>query len=1406
LDGNGIDNITDQLGEAVWEGQIDIASQLNAEVTTAFPVDEALPKREPGVYVMTAQPVNDRSDYWDNRATQWFVVSDIGLSTYTGQDGLTVFARSLGSAKPISDVSLTLLAKNNEILGSARTDSQGRATFDPGTTRGAAGLVPAVIMANADDGQDFVFLDMSKAGFDLSDRGVGGRTAPGALDIYTWTERGIYRAGETVHVASLARDDSAKAVANLPLTYIFVRPDGVEERRIIAEGFAAGGYSVDLPLSTDAMRGAWTVAIHTDPKKDAVSRQTFLVEDFVPDRIEFDLTAPKAEIGRSEEASVEVDGRFLYGAPAAGLGLEGEIRLATSREWDRFKGFKFGLADEDAGEAVQIDLEATAADEDGKASILVTIDQFPSTTRLINAKVNVRMREGAGRAVERSVDIAVRPAADMIGVRPGFQGDEIPEGSTASFDVIGVDPSGARKDINGLVWTLSRIDREYQWYRSGSSWNYEPITITKKVASGAVDATAAAEAKISAPVEWGRYRLEIETQDPAGPVTSVEFDAGWYVEATSTETPDGLEIALDKESYAVGETAKLNVSPRFAGELLVTIGADRLVRTISATVPEGGATIDIPVDTSLGGGTYVTATLFRPGDGAESRMPARSIGVSWLKVDPKDRTLAISLDTPEKAEPRRSLTIPISVMGATENEEAYVMVAAVDVGILNLTRYEAPDPTKWYFGQRKMGLEIRDIYGRLIDGSLGAFGKLRTGGDGGIVTQGSPPTEKLVAFFEGPVKLDAQGKASVSFDIPQFNGTVRVMAVSWTKDAVGHVAKDVIIRDPVVITAGYPRFMAPGDTARLRLDIANTDAPDGDYTLTVTTTGGLSTGSAPLPAKVSLSAGKRSTVTIPLLPQMAGAGRLTVRLARDGGPPVEQTINIPVRSPQLPVTTRLVVDLGPNGQALRVDRQLLAASVIEGSSISVGVTPAAAFDVPSLLMTLDRYPYGCTEQTTSRALPLLYVNDLSLGAGLRQDDALKERIQTAIYAVLNNQSSAGGFGLWSPGSGDLWLDAYVSDFLTRAREQGYDVPAQAMLAALNNLQNAIGYDADVESRGAEIAYALYVLARNKKASIGDLRYYTDVKLEAFESPMAVAQLAAGLAFYGDAQRANQTFETAFTLAKQKAQHDWNRTDYGSRLRDGAAILALAAESDPRPSVMPQLILMVANERAATRWTSTQDEAWMLLAARALEASDNAIKLDIDGNAHQGSYMATTSGEKISLKPIVITNQGADPVQAVITTVAAPRQALPASGDGFAIQRTYYTMEGEEANVTEAQQNERLVVVLNITENNAWASRVLVQDLLPAGFEIDNPGLVSSANLSNFEWLQDTAAAHLEFRDDRFVAAFDRTQNDPRSFVLAYVVRAVTPGVFAHPAAAVEDMYRPQFSARTATGMMEIKGE
>ncbi len=1399
VDGYTADRLQNEVGQLVWQGTIDIKSELNQEVVTSFPVDEAVPQRKPGVYALTAKASNSRMEDWDARSTQWFVVSDIGLSTYTGTDGLTVFARSLATAKPMADVELTLLARNNEVLGTARTDSDGRVKFDPGLVRGTAGNVPAMITAS-NGGDDYVFLDLTRAGFDLSDRGVTGRAAPGAIDVFAWTERGIYRPGETVHASALARDIASNAVDSLPLTFVFNRPDGVEMRRVVTDGGKLGGHNVDLDVQDNAMRGTWTMQIYTDPKQSPIAEKTFLVDDFIPDRIEFDMKTEAKVLDPAKPAALSIDGRYLYGAPAAGMKLDGEVTLKPTRETEAFPGYEFGLADEEDQADNRITLsDLPLLDQNGHAVVEVALGDLPSTTRLLNGEITLRMREGTGRAVERKLTLPVRPEGDMIGIKPEFSG-EVAENSAANFNVILTTPEGDRSEASGLKWTLLKIERDYQWYRDGNSWKYEPVQSTSKQEDGTLNVTKDG-AKISVPVVWGRYRLEVQTADGTA-ISSVEFDAGWYVAQTSTETPDGLEIALDKETYAVGETAHLKISPRFAGEVLVNAGTESLLYTKSQTIGAEGGVVDIPVTEDWGAGAYVTATLYRPGDAQESRMPMRAIGIKWLGIDPADRALSVKLSPPEKMLPRQTLAIPVEVAGAGAGEEAYVEVAAVDVGILNLTGYQAPDPNGWYFGQRQLGLEIRDLYGRLIDGSLGITGKLRTGGDGGEnALQGSPPKEKLVAFFSGPVKLDASGKALISFDIPQFNGTARVMAVAWTKRGVGHAQTDVIIRDPVVLTASMPQFLAPGDESRIQVDISNTDAPAGDYQLQLSPNAALEV-EGNLTQLVRLETGGKQTLTFPVKGIQPGAGEVAIRMTNDGDVDVEQAVGVLVRPGALPITTRRPIEIAPGG-SLTVDGNLLADSILPGSSVAIHVSRAPAFDIPALLSMLDRYPYGCAEQTTSRALPLLYLSEMAGEAGEQDDPKVKERIQDAIYRVLSYQSSSGSFGLWGPGYGDLWLDAYVTDFLTRSREQGYQVPEDSMAQALTNLQNAVGYDNNVAERGNEMAYGYYVLARNRRAAIADLRYFADTKLDEFPTPLAKAHIAAALSLYGDQNRAARIFGEALKMAKSTTDANLARSDYGSAVRDDAAVLTLAAESRPQASIIPDMAALTARQWEAQSWVSTQEQSWMLLAARAVKDGDKTLALDVNGEATTGGYSARMTGDDLASNPVTITNRTGEKVTAMVTTIAAPATPLPAGGDGFTIERYTYTMDGQEVSLSEAKQNERYVIVLQATPTNDWAARVLLTDMLPAGFAIDNPSLVSSADLANFDWLGQVTPAHMEFRSDRFVAAFDKPSSDVNPITVAYVVRAVTPGKYDYPAAVVEDMYRPQFQARTATGMLEV---
>lgn len=1412
LNGFSAGLIRDQTGIKVWSGEIATENRLNEDVVTAFPVEQAVGQLEPGVYAMTAMPKGPGAspgsagdeDSSDDLATQWFVVSDLGLTAFSGNDGIHVFVNSLASAAPLKTAEIRLLSRNNEILATRKTDEAGHALFEAGLTRGEGGLAPALLTASA-EGADYAFLSLKTSAFDLTDRGVAGRAVPAGLDAFVYAERGVYRSNETVFLTALLRDGQGNAATGNPLTLVVERPDGVEFRRAVLPDQGAGGRSLALPLNSAVPTGTWRVRAFSDPKGSSIGETTFMVEDYVPDRIEFDISSKAKAISADAPVEVKVDGHFLYGAPAARLSLEGDLLVAPADGRPGYAGYQFGVADTEATSNERTPLEnLPEADDAGKATLSVALAKPPTSSRPQEAQIFVRMVEAGGRAVERKLTLPVAPKGNMIGVKPLFTERSIALGEAAKFDVVFVAPDGKALARSGLRYELLQMDSHYQWYRQGNSWNFEPVKTTRRVADGEVAVTADAPAHLTFNPQGGRYRLDVKTADAEGPVTSVQFDVGWYSDG-SADTPDLLETSVDKPEYASGDTMTVSVKAASAGRLTVNVLGDRLLTTQSVEVKEDAAQVKIPVGKDWGTGAYVVTTLRRPLDATARRMPGRAIGLKWISIDKKARTLAVSLAPPALVRPSTPLKLPVKIGGLSPGEDAKIVVAAVDVGILNLTNYKPPAPDDYYLGQRRMTSEIRDLYGQLIDGMQGAVGQIRSGGDaGGAELQGSPPTQKPLALYSGIVTVGADGSAEVTFDVPEFAGTARVMAVAWSATKLGRATTDVTIRDPVVLTATLPRFLLNGDRGAMTLELDNVEGAAGDYTIQVATAGPVKMPGTPATV-MHLAAKQRSAVSVALDAGGAGAAKVDVSIKGPNNLTLARHYALDVK-PATQILARRTVRTLANGESLTLTPDMFSELVPGTGAVSVSVSTSSALDAASILKALDRYPYGCSEQITSRAMPLLYVNDLAAEAHLAMDTAVDQRIRDAIDRLLARQGSNGSFGLWSAGGDDAWLDAYVTDFLTRAREKGFTVPDVLFRTALDRIRNTVVNAEEPEKNGGrDLAYGLYVLARNGAAPIGDLRYLADTKLSNLATPIAKAQLAAALALVGDRARAERVYAAALESLAPKPVLVFGRTDYGSALRDAAALVSLASEGNAPRATVTKAVERVEAARALTPFTSTQENAWLVLASRAIAKDAAGISLDVDGSAVKTALYRSLAAADLAGKPVKITNTGETPLQAVVAVSGAPVTPEPAAANGFKIERNYFTLDGKPADVTHAKQNERFAVVLKITEAQPEFGRIMVVDYLPAGLEIDNPRLVSSGDSGTLDWIEDgEEPENTEFRDDRFSAAIERASNDSPVFTVAYVVRAVTPGKYVLPQAYVEDMYNPSRYGRTATGSAEIK--
>ena len=1394
------ERLANERGARIWGGELAVEPKLNTEVTTAFPLDQAVKDLGPGVYAMTAEPKDAVSNDYGQQATQWFIVSDLGLTAYTANDGIDVFIHSLASAEPRGSVEVRLIARNNEVLAVRQTDRNGFIHLEAGLARGEGGVAPAAIVAS--EKNDYAFLSLKSPAFDLSDRGVTGRPIPAGLDAFVYTERGIYRTGETIAVTALLRDARGSAAANVPLTLVIARPDGVEYRRALLADQGLGGYSMRVPIVASASTGTWRVVAYTDPKRPPVGETTFMVEDYVPDRVEFDLTSAAKGISRATPAQLSVDGHFLYGAAASNLELSGEITVGAAKELPGFPGYSFGLVDDEVTAIRQELDDLPNTDAAGKATFPVKLDNAPASGRPLEAQITVRMAESGGRAVERKLILPVTPDAAMLGIKPMFSGRSLGDGANADCDVVMVAPDGKTLAKSGLRYDLLKIESRYQWYRQNGQWEYEPVKRTERVGGGTVDVVADRPARVSLPVKWGRYRLEITTGEPNGPITSVSFDAGFYAES-SADTPDLLEVALDKPDYKPGETMNVAVTARTAGRLTVNVFTDRLVASQSQDVKAGAARVSLSVGRDWGTGAYMVATLRRPLDAPAQRMPGRAIGVQWFSIEKAARTLALDMKVPATMRPSSTLTVPIKLAGLTAGEEARVVVAAVDVGILNLTNYKPPAPDDYYLGQRRLTAEIRDLYGQLIDGMQGARGQIRSGGDAaGTELSGSPPTQAPLALYSGIVTVGRDGTAQVQFDIPAFSGTVRVMAIAWSKDKVGKASGDVVVRDPVVLTATLPRFLRTGDKGAVQLELDNVEGAAGGYNIAVVADGAVKL-DIDKPQALKLAAKQRDRVSLPVVAAGAGPSTVTVKVSGPDNFALERSYPLDVR-PATQILARRSVRTLAKGETLTLSKDLFADFVPGTGRAGLSVAVSTSLDAASLLNALDRYPFGCSEQIASQAMAMLYVNELAAQAKLAPGGEIEQRIKDTIPRLLARQDSNGSFGLWSVGGEDPWLDAYVTDFLTRARERGFDVPAAAYTLAVDRLRNYVATAPEPNKNGGrELAYALYVLARNGAAPIGDLRYIADVKLSEVATPIAKAQIAAALAMVGDKARADSVYLAALNAISPQPKLDLGRTDFGSALRDAAALVTLASEGRAPQKTIDDAVLRIDSARALSSRTSTQEDAWLVLAARALVKQLNAISLSINGETRQGAFYRSLRADDLA-SPFAVANHGEGNVQAVVSVSGAPLTPEPAAEQGFKLERSYHTLDGETVDPSKVKQNQRFVVVLKMTEPQPQFGRVIVADYLPAGFEIDNPRLVSSGETGTLAWIADAEEpVNTEFRDDRFTAAFERKQDSSPVFTVAYVARAVSPGRYVLPQAMVEDMYRPDRFGRTATGAIEI---
>ncbi len=1406
-----------RAADLVYSGRwdLDIKKDLRSQVNIPITHIEAL--KTPGVYFAVLRGAG-QYEYGYN--STWFTISDLGVHARVYEGDIRFFVQRLSSAIPAGDAEIKGYTQKGKELFSIKTDAQGQAV--------ARGAFDDLSLVSVVKGPHITLMPMDVPELDLSEFKTG--TAPfRPVDLFVYGPRDIYRPGETVVMEGLLRNQDGGETPGLPIQARVIQPDGRMVREFSWKPGPQNHYHHTFSLPANALTGKWKVELTHGTGK--LAPYPFVVAEFLPERMALELAGGDETVpDPGKPLSVTLKGDYLYGAPASGVRANARIHIKPARELfkETLPGYEFGAESDLLNTSFTTD--DVRLDKDGRAALPIA-NQWSRITSPHWVTANVSLYDSGGRPVVRNWSWQVWPASTLVGIRSLSGGDDpgqVPNDSVAQFEVMASDTGGNRLGATGLEAVVIREHREYYWeYRNGE-WHWGSNSNFYPVDRFTLDIEAGKTAKVNVPVEWGGYRLEIK--NPATGLTSAyRIWAGWRGESRGQgemNRPDRVDLTLDKPAYNGGDTATVTVKAPEGGDgYLFVDGGDNLL-TLPISVPPEGKVFDIKIDPAWQRhDLYVSALVVRPGESKTHDLPKRSVGLIPLPLDRQGRRLEIAIDAPAKTEPGRALTIPVTLKTAAGKvpKEAWVTLAAVDLGVLNLTGFKTPSPFDHFFQERAYSPRLQDIYQKLIEANDGGYARQRFGGDAPVLNRGGdrPATDvRILSIQHRAVRTDSRGQATFSLDIPEFDGSVRLMAVAHTDTDFGSADREMILASPLVVQAVMPRFLATGDSGRMSVEIHNlTDTPQ-HLVLTPSATGPVGF-EADTPVSLDLAPNQKETVQLPLIAAASpGQATLTCRISGlkaadpDTGRVKERTIErswfLETRPPY-PAVTRIYRKTVAPGETFALHPAALDGLVAGTIGVSANIGPEPPIDLADHVSSLFAYPYGCLEQTVSGLFPHVLLSredlaDLGVSSGSRAETAAK--IDTGIQRLLEKQKSSGGFGLWNSSSPEsAWLSAYACHFFILAHAAGFEVPKTAVTKAVQRMLIYVrqpsripypGYANRDAYRAATRAYAAFVLAKLSSLTLGDARSVAAYVDKYGKGTLAFVHAGTALTLAGDSHTASTSFDRAIRTARDEEIYVG---DYGSDTRDFAMAYYFLATYAPDYKNRALFVHELNQELSGREWLSTQERNALVMAG--------AARREVPGSPWQAELTvagrkAPMSGRKTGRALFVrgtaaggfsVKNTGTEDLFAHILLSGYPNAKPAAENHGVDVTRRFLDINGKPLDITQVASGDRYLVELKVTPKKRMPN-ALVVDMLPAGVELEDPNVSGAFVIDDIlvdkktvmSWQNDFVTSHREFRDDRFAAAVELRSG--QAVRLFYGARVVSPGEFKVPAPVVEDMYRP----------------
>ena len=1076
-------------GDVLYSKEIDTRSlpkSGNGRILNLSQFEDRLPDAKGIYHVM----IRSAEDYWV-RDSRFVSFSDIGLIAKQGPDKMYVFANSIKTAGPLQGVTVNVYGANNQLLGTGATNAEGAAEVAV-ATKNFAGFKPAMVIAKTAD--DFTYLPFNNTRVNTSRFDVGGKRANATgLDAFIYAERDIYRPGEKVNFSVILRDKAWKSPGEIPVKLKFLLPNGKELKALRKSLNEQGATEGSVEISASAITGSYTLEVYSS-NDVLLASKNFMIEEFVPDRIKVAAQLDKPFLRPAESAILNVHAINFFGPPAAHRHYEAEIQVRQKPfSVKKYSDYNFSLANQ--SEFHDKEVKEGKTDGDGNALIGYTVPAMYRNAGLLQASFYVTVFDETGRPVSRRVatDIYTQEVFHGIKDEGGYY---YPLNQPVKFALVSVNKEGAPVTATAR---LQVIKHEYKTVlvKSGSYFRYESQKEDKVMQEQEI--TVGANTVMNyIPRSPGDYEIRISRPGANAYVSKRFYSYGaWGGESSSFEvnTEGQIDIELDRETYQSGSQAKLLFKTPFSGRMLVTLETDRVVSYQYLDVAKRTASLDIKLTGEYIPNVYVTATLFKPHEVSDIPLTVAH-GFQNIKVEEPKRKIPVEITAQKSVRSRTRQKVKVRALPGS-----YVTLAAVDNGVLQVSDFKTPDPYGYYYQKRALQVNAYDMYPLLFPEIRARLSS--TGGDGDLsmdkrVNPMPAKRFKILSYWSGIKKASGSGVAEFEFDIPQFSGEVRLMAVAFKDERFGSSESAMKVADPIVLSSALPRFMSPGDTVLVPVTISNTTSRAATGQAVLTASGPAKIlGSASQNISIDPNSETKAHFQVVASPSI-NVAKISVNVTALGEKFTEET-EISVRPPStLQKLSGSGSVVGGSTQRITIPQQDFIAGSFKYNLV-VSRSPVA--ELAEQLQYLIQYPYGCTEQTISAAFPQLYYGDFAnlLGKSETSQNA-NTNVLEAIRKIKMRQLYNGAVTLWDgQGREDWWTTVYAAHFLLEAKKAGFDVDnslLETMLAYIANrlrTKEAILYyynrDQNKKIAPKEVAYSLYVLALAGRAQVSAMNYY-----------------------------------------------------------------------------------------------------------------------------------------------------------------------------------------------------------------------------------------------------------------------------------------------------------------------------